>query len=172
MTSEFLELQESMNNVQKTNGKSTLTVRGSAKVNTETGDFQFAAYQQGEPVQKNVRRTGCCTVYETDGKKESSIVAHLRVRKDTVDPFNEMWPDFVRGMKPYIKDVPKEPTTKALLTKENLNVWLRRKDRSVCITMNISLDDEREPSTQLFNLTSEVNKCLVINEASLKKRKL
>lgn len=36
MTSEFLELQESMNNVQKTNGKSTLTVRGSAKVNTET----------------------------------------------------------------------------------------------------------------------------------------
>lgn len=155
----------------KTNGKSTLRVRGSAKMNRETGDFTFKPYEEGEPDHKNVRRHGCCTVYETEGKKESSIVAHLKVKKDTTDPFGEMWPDFVAGMKPYIKQVPKAPTTKALMERPGVNVWQVKKEGLVKVLMTIDLKEEREPSTQLFNLTSEVNKCLVINETSLKRRK-
>lgn len=155
----------------KTNGKSTLRVRGSAKMNRETGDFTFKPYEEGEPDHKNVRRHGCCTVYETEGKKESSIVAHLKVKKDTTDPFGEMWPDFLVGMKPYIKQEPKAPTTKALMERPGVNVWQVKKEGLVKVLMTIDLKEEREPSTQLFNLTSEVNKCLVINETSLKRRK-
>ena len=152
----------------KSNGKSTLTVRGSAKMNRETGDFAFKPYETGEPDHKNVRRHGCCTVYETEGKKESSIVAHLKVKKETVDPFGEMWPDFVAGMKPYIKQEPKAPTTKTLMERPGVNVWQVKKEGLVKVLMTIDLKEEREPSTQLFNLTSEVNKCLVINETSLR----
>lgn len=160
-----------MSTEKMTNGMSTLTVRGSAKMNRETGDFAFKPYETGEPDHKNVRRHGCCTVYETEGKKDSSVVAHLKVKKETVDPFGEMWPDFLAAMKPYVKQEPKTPRTKTLMEKEGVAVWQVKKERLVRVLMTISLDSEREPSAQLFNLTSEVNKCLVINATSLKRRK-
>lgn len=171
MTSEFLELQESMNNVQKTNGKSTLTVRGSAKVNTETGDFQFAAYQQGEPVQKNVRRMGESSLYETEGKKESSIVAHLKVSRLSEDPAAELEEQLTE----LTKELRKEPETrprrlKCLLDLPDAKVWHDRREKKVRVELTIPTVCVDMTAT-LLNLTSQVTKCFAINRTSLLPRK-
>ena len=159
----------SENNVK--NGKSTLTVRGSAKMNRETGDFAFKAYETGEPDHKNVRKHGCCTVYETEGRKESSIVAHLRVKRETVDPFGEMYGDFAVAMKPYMK---KEPSVankgKMLCDTPDAKVWHNKTKGVVNVLITIATDVP-DMTNELLSATQTVNKCLASNKTSLSPRR-
>ena len=155
----------------KSNGKSTLTVRGSAKMNRETGDFAFKAYESSEPDHKNVKTHGCCTVYETEGRKESSIVAHLRVKRETVDPFGEMYGDFAVAMKPYMK---KEPSVankgKMLCDTPDAKVWHNKTKGVVNVLITIATDVP-DMTNELLSATQTVNKCLVSNKPSLCPRK-
>lgn len=145
-----------------------LKVRGTATIHIDTGDVDFRAYQQGEPVQKNVKKRGQSTFYETEGVKDSSFVCHLKVPKDSSDPVAEMQEQFEFFTKNLTSKEPTLPKGKRLLSTENVVVVHNRRTNKVSVHMTIDLEEVGELSAKLFNLTAEVNKCFAINRTSLR----
>ena len=174
MTLEFLEIMEDMNKTVKPQPR--IKVRGTAtfiRVGDELRDFEFTGYQQGEPVQKNVRKFGNSRFYETEGRKESSYVAHLRVSRDSVDPAAELM-EQLEGVMPAAlkdKDSPLKPAVKMLENTGVLKIWHNRRLHKVVVQMEISTDTGRDPSDALFQLSAATNKCFAINRPSLCPRK-
>lgn len=142
-------------------------VRGTATFHEETGDMEFRACQPGEPVQKNVKRVKGSSFYETEGTKESSYIAHLKVPKTSADPVGEMFEQLAEGTKRLQKKEPPKPKGRRLIDEPRLMVVHNAKENQVTVTMTIDLKAEGELSAKLFNLTSEVNKCFAINQKRL-----
>ena len=142
-------------------------VRGTATFHEDTGDMEFRACQPGEPVQKNVKRVKDSSFYETEGTKESSYVAHLKVPKTSADPVAEMFEQLAEGTKRLQKKEPPKPKGRRLIDEPRLMVVHNAKENQVTVTMTIDLKAEGELSAKLFNLTSEVNKCFAINQKRL-----
>lgn len=142
-------------------------VRGTATFHEDTGDMEFRACQPGEPVQKNVKRVKGSSFYETEGTKESSYVAHLKVPKTSADPVAEMFEQLAEGTKRLQKKEPPKPKGRRLIDEPRLMVVHNAKENQVTVTMTIDLKAEGELSAKLFNLTSEVNKCFAINQKRL-----
>lgn len=143
-------------------------VRGTATI-FDDNRIEFQPQAEGAPKQKDVKKRGQSTFYHTSGEKDSSIVAHLKVPSNCEDPAAQMFEELAHFTKDIVKKDPKMPQQKKLLEKEHLSVWHKRKDNEVVVYMRIKIDSEQELSSQLFNLTSDVNKCLAINKTSLKK---
>ena len=159
-----------MENSKSNKSSAPLKVRGQATINIETGDVDFRAYQQGEPVQRNVKKQGGSSFYETEGRKESSYICHLKVPKDSADPAAEMQEQLEKFLKPLVKKEPAKPRGKRLLETQDVTVYHNQKEQRVSVLMTIDLTAEGELSAKLFNLTSEVNKCFAINQKSLTHR--
>ena len=149
MTLEYEQLLEDMK-MSETRTKAEKPrekVRGTAtfiRIGGMVQDFEFRGSIPGTPVQKNVRKLGNSSFYETEGARESSYICHLKVSKASADPAAEMF---------------------ELLEDHN------KKESEVTVLMTIDLEGEGEISAKLFNLTSEVNKCFAINHRSLSLRK-
>ena len=145
-----------------------LTVRGTAKIDRETGDMNFRAYQEGRgPAKEVLKKRGDSQLYLTLGEKESSMVAHLRVKSDVADPVAQLYDDLGYVTKGMLKQEPKVPKTYMLLDKEGVKVSHRPIEKVVTVHLTINLDGESELSAKLFNLTSEVSKCFAINRKRL-----
>ena len=145
----------------------TMTVRGTARIDRETGDVNFRAAQSGEPVQRNVKKYGKSSFYETEGEKQSSYVCHLKVDKDAVDPVADMRDQLEHLTANLRKKEPAAPRGKFLLDKPGLVVIHNRKAGEVSVRLTIDLRSEGMLSFKLFNLVSEVNKCFAINQKEL-----
>lgn len=159
-----------MENKSNNQAAQPLKVRGQATIDTTTGDVEFKAYQQGEPVQRNVKKRGQSTFYETEGHGQSSYVCHLKVAKDSADPVAEMQEKLEYLTRGLTKKKPLLPKGKRLTSSENLVVIHNRQQNKVSVFMNIDLNSEGELSAKLFNLTAEVNKCFAINRTSLRQQ--
>ena len=142
-------------------------VRGTATFHDDTGDMEFRAVQPGEPVQKNVKRSGSSTFYETDGQKDSSYVCHLKVSKTSADPAAEMEEQLQKLTAPLRKREGAKPRGKRLVDTPELTVYHNKRESKVSVLMTIDLQTEGEISAKLFYLTAEVNKCFAINRTSL-----
>lgn len=144
-------------------------VRGTATI---FGDnrIEFQPQAEGAPQRKDEKRKGLSAFYRTSGEKESSIVAHLRVPADCSDPAAVMFDELQHFTRDMQQKEPKLPQCRKLYESENVSVWHRRGEHAVAVYMKIATDSDEDLSSILFNLTSEVNKCLVINRTSLKKR--
>ena len=156
-----------MNTAKTSKAGKPRKVRGTATFHEDTGDMEFRACQPGEPVQKNVKRVKGSSFYETEGTKESSYVAHLKVPKTSADPVAEMFEQLAEGTKRLQTKEPPKPKGQRLLDEPRLTVILNNKERNVSVRMTIDLTEEGELSAKLFNLTSEVNKCFAINQKRL-----
>lgn len=145
-----------------------LSVRGTAKINRETGDINFRAYQEGSgPAKEVLKKRGDSQLYVTLGEKESSMVAHLRVKTTDPDPVAQLYEDLQYVTKGMQKQEPRVPTSKQLLDKEGVKVWLNKSRKQIVVRMAIDIDTKEPLNATLFNLTAEVNKCFVINRTSL-----
>ena len=144
-----------------------MNVRGNAKINRKTGDINFRAAQPSEPIQKNVKKEGNSSFYETDGEKTSSYVCHLKVDKDSADPAGEMQEQLDKLTAGIRKKEPAAPRGKFLLNKPEVLVVHNKKQSEVTVRLAINLKEEGELSAKLFNLVSEVNKCFAINQKKL-----
>lgn len=145
-----------------------ISVRGTAKIDKGSGDVTFRACQPSDPVQRNVKKFGNSTFYETDGAKQSSYVCHLKVDKDVEDPASEMEEQLRKLTTSLRKKEPPAPRGKFLLNRDDIVVVHDQKNAKVVVRVSINLNTEGEISSKLFNLISEVNKCFVINQKRLR----
>ena len=124
--------------------KNLLKKKGTATINLLTGDVNFSAYNEGGgTAQKNVVKAGDAKLYETEGEKQSSICAHLRVSSLVADPRAEL--------------------------QEQLDAVLRK--AGVVVQMVIDTEVNTTLEQPLYQLAQMTVKCFAINERSLNPRK-
>ena len=157
-------------NEQKQQAEQPRKLRGTATFFGD-GRAEFQPQGEGQPVQRSVKKKGDSRFYETEGEKQSSYVAHLKVNKDSTDPAAEMQEQLDYFLKGFGVKEPKAPRSKCLMDEPGVKIWHKKSDNKVVVLMEMQTDVEQQLSTQLFNLMSEINKCFAINQTSLAPRK-
>ena len=152
--------------------KNLLKKKGTATINLLTGDVNFSAYNEGGgTAQKNVVKAGDAKLYETEGEKQSSICAHLRVSSLVADPRAELQEQLDAVLrKAGYKEEPEgllKPQVKCLERSKVLTIWHDKKKRKVVVQMVIDTEVNTTLEQPLYQLAQMTVKCFAINERSL-----
>ena len=166
--SQLMESMEKKSNILKR--------KGTATINLLTGDVNFSAYNEGGgTAQKNVVKAGDAKLYETEGEKQSSICAHLRVSSLVADPRAELQEQLDAVLrKAGYKEEPEgllKPQVKCLERSKVLTIWHDKKKRKVVVQMVIDTEVNTTLEQPLYQLAQMTVKCFAINERSLNPRK-
>ena len=170
MTLEYLELLEDMKESEESQQKSTRRkLQKSFKSNTriyDDGSIEVDPQAQGEPSQKDVKKVGKSKRYVTNGKKPLTCV-ELKCPEDVPDKAAFFHKELAKLTKDMEIKEPKMPKGEFLLNKDNLKVCFSKKEGKVVAWLTFETKGLLEVRRELYSLTSEIDKCFVINEASV-----
>ena len=167
MTLEYLEILEDMKEIEETQQKSTRRkLQKSFKSNTriyDDGSIEVDPQAQGEPSQRDVKKVGKSKRYVTNGKNPLTCV-ELKCPEEVPDKAAF----FHRELEKLTKDIeikePKMPKGEFLLNKDNLKVCFSKREGKVTAWLTFDTKGLLEIRRELYSLTSEIDKCFVINE--------
>lgn len=127
--------------------------------------------RQGEPSQRNVKRSGASKFYQTNGEKESNYVAHLMAPMNALDPVGDMLKDFETLTRELEPQLPREPRTKPLMKRDGLSVYLDKKEHRLRIFADIVLDANKNPYSPAdwayTIIGAPLNQCFTSNRKSI-----
>ena len=177
MTLEYLEIMEEMNQVKseelKVKSSSRRKLQKSFKSNTriyDDGSIEVDPQAQGEPSQKDVKKVGRSKRYATTGKNPLTCV-ELKCPDDVPDKAAYFRKELEKLTKDIQIEKPELPDGEFLLNKDNLKVCLVAKEGKVMAWLTFEAKGLLEVRRELYSLTSEIDKCFVINENSLNQQK-
>ena len=172
MTLEFLELMEDMkkqeNEVQGTSSPRR-KLQKSFKSNTriyDDGSIEVDPQAQGEPSQKAVKKVGKSKRSVTSGKNPLTCV-ELKCPGDVPDKAAYFHKELAKLTKDIQISEPQLPEGEFLMDEPNVKVKFSAKDGKVCAWLTFEAKGLIDVRQELYNLTSKIDKCFVINEASV-----
>ena len=172
MTLEYLEIMEDMkkqeNEVQGTSSPRR-KLQKSFKSNTriyDDGSIEVDPQAQGEPSQKEVKKVGKSKRYVTSGKKPLTCV-ELKCPDDVPDKVAYFHKELAKLTKDIQISEPQLPEGEFLMDEPNVKVKFSAKDGKVCAWLTFEAKGLIDVRKELYNLTSKIDKCFVINEASV-----
>ena len=190
MTLEYLELMEEIkkqeNEVQGTSSPRRKLVE-SYKSNTrryDDGSIEIAPQEKGEPSQKDVKKVGRSKRYATTGKNPLTCI-ELKCPDNVPDKAAFFHKELAKLTKDMEIEEPQIPEGEFLLDEDQVKVKLVRTQgtgtqcsassaqmcQSPCAKVVAWLTFEAkgliDVRRELYNLTSKIDKCFVINEASV-----
>ena len=173
MTLEYLELMEDVKKQEKeVQGASSprRKLQKSFKSNTriyDDGSIEVDPQAQGEPSQKDVKKVGKSKRYVTNGKNPLTCV-ELKCPEDVSDKAAFFQKELAKLTKDIQISEPQMPEGEFLLNEDNVKVKLVQ---SPCAKVSAWLTFEAkgllEVRKELYNLTSKIDKCFVINSDSI-----
>ena len=176
MTLEYLELMEDIKKEQEqtaTQQEAPKTARRklqkSFKSNTriyDDGSIEVDPQAQGEPSQKDVKKVGKSKRYITSGKNPLTCV-ELKCPEDVADKAAYFHKELDKFTKDIQIEKPELPDGEFLLNKDNLKVCFAAKEGKVTAWLTFETKGLLEVRRELYSLTSEIDKCFVINSDSI-----
>ena len=172
MTLEYLELMEDIKKQEKeVQGTSSplRKLQKSFKSNTriyDVGSIEVDPQTQGEPSQKDVKKVGKSKRYVTNGKNPLTCV-ELKCPEDVADKAAYFRKELDKLTKDIQIEKPELPEGEFLVNKDNLKVCFAAKEGKVTAWLTFETKGLLEIRRELYSLTSEIDKCFVINEASV-----
>ena len=176
MTLEYLELMEDVKKVQEqtaTQQEAPKTARRklqkSFKSNTriyDDGSIEVDPQAQGEPSQKEVKKVGKSKRYITSGKNPLTCV-ELKCPEDVPDKAAYFHKELAKLTKDMEIKEPPMPEGEFLLNEPNVKVKFAQKEQRVVAWLTFEAKGLIDVRRELYNLTSKIDKCFVINEASV-----
>ena len=183
MTLEFLELMEDMKSEElkvnsekfaaaaqdSTKGTTRRKLQRSFKSNTriyDDGSIEVDPQAQGEPSQKDVKKVGKSKRYVTNGKNPLTCI-ELKCPENVPDKAAFFHKELAKLTKDIQISEPELPDGEFLLNEPNVKVRLSAKDGKVSAWLTFEAKGLLEVRKELYNLTSKIDKCFVINEASV-----
>ena len=162
MTLEYLEIMEDVKNSARKK-----CIR-SFKSNTRVFDddsIEVIPQEKGTPSQKDVKKVGRSKRYATTGKNPLTCV-ELKCPDEVADKAAY----FRRELAKLTRDIeisePALPAGLFLVDDDRLKVRLVEGDkRQILAWLTIDIEGELDIRKQLYQLTSEIDKCFVINES-------
>lgn len=176
MTLEYLELMEEMKKLEKeAQGASSprRKLQKSFKSNTriyDDGSIEVEPQAQGEPSQKEVKKVGKSKRYITSGKNPLTCV-ELKCPEDVPDKAAYFHKELVKLTKDMVIDEPQMPEGEFLLNEPSVKVKFAQKEQRVVAWLTFEAKGLIDVRRELYNLTSKIDKCFVINEALVAQQK-
>ena len=160
MTLEYLEIME---DVKKRK------LQKSFKSNTriyDDGSIEVDPQTQGETSQKEVKKVGKSKRYITNGKNPLTCV-ELKCPEDVPDKAAFFHRELAKLTKDMEIEEPQMPDGEFLLNEPNVKVRRAAKEHKVMAWLTFEAKGLIDVRRELYNLTSKIDKCFVINEASV-----
>ena len=172
MTLEYLEIMEDMKKQEKeVQGASSPRRRlvESYKSNTrryDDGSIEIAPQEKGQPTQTDVKKVGRSKRYATTGKNPLTCI-ELKCPEDVPDKAAYFHKELAKLTKDIQIEKPELPDGEFLLNKDNLKVCFAAKEGKVTAWLTFETKGLLEVRRELYSLTSEIDKCFVINQDSI-----
>ena len=174
MTLEYLELMEDVKKTQENEVQGASSPRRklveSYKSNTrryDDGSIEIAPQEKGEPSQKDVKKVGRSKRYATTGKNPLTCI-ELKCPDNVPDKAAFFHKELAKLTKDMEIEEPQMPEGEFLLNEDNVKVKLvRTQEQKVMAWLTFEAKGLIDVRRELYNLTSKIDKCFVINEASV-----
>ena len=173
MTLEYLEIMEDVKKTRENEVQGTSSPRRklqkSFKSNTriyDDGSIEVDPQAQGEPSQKEVKKVGKSKRYITSGKNPLTCI-ELKCPGDVPDKAAYFHKELAKLTKDIQISEPQLPEGEFLMDEPNVKVKFSAKDGKVCAWLTFEAKGLIDVRRELYNLTSKIDKCFVINEASV-----
>ncbi len=99
--------------------------------------------------------------YRNEGEKDSSYSLHVNVASSEQDPAGAILNKVARTLNPLLKKEPRISTSRFLQDSEMLKVWHRRREKKLCIYLQLDVTlDKALISQELLRQVSEVSKII------------
>ena len=161
MTLEYLEIMEDV--------KKRKCIR-SFKSNTRVFDddsIEVTPQEKGAPAQKNVKKVGRSKRYATTGKNPLTCI-ELKCPDEVADKAAYFHKELAKLTKDIEITEPTLPKGEYLVNNDNLKVCLVKGEHpQIMAWLTFEVEGVLDVRKQLYQLTSEIDKCFVINEASV-----
>ena len=184
MTLEYLELMEDAKRSEELKVKSEefaaaqqdsspkttrRKLQKSFKSNTriyDDGSIEVDPQAQGEPSQKDVKKVGKSKRYVTNGKNPLTCI-ELKCPEDVPDKAAYFHKELAKLTRDIQIEEPQMPEGEFLLNEPNVKVRFAAKEQKVVAWLTFDAKGLIDVRRELYNLTSKIDKCFVINEASV-----
>ena len=172
MTLELMEVMEDVKKKQEQQEAPKSTRRKlqkSFKSNTriyDDGSIEVDPQAQGEPSQKDVKKVGKSKRYITSGKNPLTCV-ELKCPEDVPDKAAFFHKELAKLTKDMEIEEPTLPKGEYLVNKDRLKVCFVKDEQKVVAWLTFEAKGLLEIRRELYSLTSEIDKCFVINENSV-----
>ena len=173
MTLEYLEIMEDVKKTRENEVQGTSSPRRklqkSFKSNTriyDDGSIEVDPQAQGEPSQKEVKKVGKSKRYLTSGKNPLTCI-ELKCPDDVPDKAAYFHKELAKLTKDIQISEPQLPEGEFLMDEPNVKVKFSAKDGKVCAWLTFEAKGLIDVRRELYNLTSKIDKCFVINEVSV-----
>ena len=130
------------------------------------GSIEVDPQAQGEPSQKEVKKVGKSKRYITSGKNPLTCV-ELKCPEDVPDKAAYFHKELAKLTKDMEIKEPPMPEGEFLLNEPNVKVKFAQKEQRVVAWLTFEAKGLIDVRRELYNLTSKIDKCFVINEASV-----
>ena len=132
----------------------------------DDGSIEVDPQAQGEPSQKEVKKVGKSKRYITNGKNPLTCV-ELKCPEDVPDKAAFFHKELAKLTKDMEIKEPQMPEGEFLLNEDNVKVKFATKEKKVVAWLTFEAKGLIDIRRELYNLTSKIDKCFVINEASV-----
>jgi len=176
MTLEYLELMEDVKKTQEMAEQTSATpsttrrkLQKSFKSNTriyDDGSIEVDPQAQGEPSQKDVKKVGKSKRYITSGKNPLTCI-ELKCPDNVPDKAAYFHKELAKLTKDMEIEEPQMPEGEFLLDEPCVKVRFAAKEHKVVAWLTFEAKGLIDVRRELYNLTSKIDKCFVINEASV-----
>ena len=130
------------------------------------GILEVDPQTQGEPSQKDVKKVGKSKRYVTNGKNPLTCV-ELKCPESVPDKAAFFHKELAKLTKDIQIEEPQMPEGEFLMDEPNVKVKFSAKDGKVVAWLTFEAKGLIDVRRELYNLTSKIDKCFVINEASV-----
>ena len=141
----------------------------SFKSNTRVFDddsIEVTPQEKGEPSQKDVKKVGRSKRYATTGKNPLTCI-ELKCPADVEDKAAFFQKELAKLTKDIQIEEPTLPEGEYLINKDSLKVCFVKEEKKVMAYLTFEAKGLLEVRRELYNLTSEIDKCFVINSDSI-----
>ena len=172
MTLEYFELMEDVkkNQEQQEAPKTARRkLQRSFKSNTriyDDGSIEVDPQAKGETLQKDVKKVGKSKRYVTNGKNPLTCV-ELKCPEEVPDKVAFFHKELAKLTKDIQIEEPEMPEGEFLLNEDNVKVRYAAKEGRVVAWLTFEIKEKYDIRRELYTLTSKIDKCFAINEASV-----
>ena len=132
----------------------------------DDGSIEVDPQAQGEPSQKEVKKVGKSKRYITNGKNPLTCV-ELKCPVEVADKAAFFHQELTKLTKDMEIAEPQMPEGEFLLNEPCVKVKFEAKEHRVVAWLTFEAKGLIDVRRELYNLTSRIDKCFVINEASV-----
>ena len=176
MTLEYLELMEDVKKTQEMAEQTSATpsttrrkLTKSFKSNTriyDDGSIEVDPQAQGEPSQKDVKKVGKSKRYVTNGKNPLTCI-ELKCPENVPDKAAFFHKELAKLTKDIQIEEPQLLEGEFLLDEPCVKVRFAAKEHKVVAWLTFEAKGLIDVRRELYNLTSKIDKCFVINSDSI-----